>query len=73
MCERMKDRVSSFLQIDFEPFRIKGALKKMSQKMEKDFLNVGKLDILGPPLRKNVRFKHLKLPQNHCKTNVFFY
>ena len=37
-------------------------------------LKLGKLRILGPPphRKKIISLKHLKLPKNHFKTNLFF-
>ena len=31
-----------------------------------------KFEFCEPPLRKNISRKHLKLPKNHFKTNLFF-
>ena len=36
-------------------------------------MKLGKFRILGtPPQKKNISLKHLKLPKNHFKTNLFF-
>ena len=35
-------------------------------------LRLGTFGILGTPLGKNISLKHLKLPENHLKTNLYF-